>query len=130
MSSFTNMLIIVVMIQFTMIMFGVTDVPGTSLYTFISNPSDWETAGWNLLLGDVIAAASVAMVIIGTYWIKTDFLIFAGVTGIIYSFGKPLISLFNEIKNSSSPEIAILITAPIIILYIMLLLGWWRGRNA
>lgn len=129
MSSFTNLLIVVVMIQFVMLIFGVQNVPGTSLYTFIASPSDWETAGWNLLIGDIIAAASLSVIIIGTFFIKNDFLIMAGIVGVIYSFGKPLISLWTEISAHSSSILATLIVGPIIILYIMLLLGFWRGRN-
>jgi hypothetical protein len=130
MSSFTNMLIIVIMIQLVMLMFGVSDVPGTALYTFISAPSDWDNAAWNLLFADVITAASITVIIIGTFVYKADWLLFAGVVGVLYSFGKPLVSFFNLIKENSSPELAILIVGPIILLYIMLLIGWWRGRNA
>jgi hypothetical protein len=70
-----------------------------------------------------------AAIIAGTFLIKNDLLIFAGMTGIFISFGKSLGNLFTAVSAGSDPIVAWLIISPIVIIYVMTAIAWWRGRD-
>lgn len=130
MSSFTNLLIAVVAIQFVLILCNVPNVPGTALYTFLTNPSDWDSAGWNLLFTDAITAIGAVSMFVGLYVYKSDFIVFASSVLVLYGFGKPLVNLWTLIAAHSDPIVSFLLVSPIIILYITTLISWWRGRTS
>lgn len=126
MSRFSNILMLVFVVQLTLILFNQPDVPGTALYTFLTNPTDWDNAGWNLLFSDVITGIGLTTAFLGLYIFRSDFVTFAGVILTLYGFGKPLVNLYQVIASSINPLFAILVVSPIIGLYVFCLLEWWR----
>ena len=126
MSSFTNLLVIAFLIHLSLVVLGVATIPGTDLYNFLINPSTWDASPFSLLIGGLIGAAALSVIIIGTIFLKTDFLIFAGLAAVYYSFGKGLANLHGIISAQISPTFAWFTISPIIIIYISVLLSWWR----
>lgn len=129
MGALTKLLIAVFFIQVTLILFGIAAIPGDAIYNFLTNPASWETNLFQVFITDLTLTIGGAAIIAGTFLIKNDLLIFAGLTGILISFGKSLSNLFTVIAASSDPIVAWLIVSPIIILYIMTAVAWWRGRD-
>ena len=171
-----NMLMFVIAIQFALILFNggiakmsnenlidctnpaidCTEVDtaeqGSVLTSLIFNPSLWDNGILLILFGNL---ATVGGLILGTFWIKNDFVVMAVIVGSIFSFGFPIFTLWQKIRDemkgfimasegivdvpTGSPEIDLavkvagvltsMILFPFIIGYIWTVLDWWRGRD-
>ena len=128
MSSFTNLLIVVFMIQLSLITLGIANIPGDTLYTFITNPSNWTASTFQGLLSDVFLAVGGALIIVGLIFFKNDFVVFAGFASVLFSFGQSLANLHSIISAQIGSTPANFIIAPIILTYVITLIAWWRGR--
>jgi len=78
------------------------------------------------LFGDLITVAGLSAIIIGTFFIKNEFLIFAGFVGVLFSFGKSLADLHGLVSAQISPVVAWFTISPIIIIYLITLISFWR----
>ncbi len=127
MGTFTNIMLALFAIELGLVFFGYTDFPGTSLYQFVISPSTWDFSSFINTIDLAISLASIGGLIVGLITFRFDIVIFAPVAAVLFSFGKGLITLWVEIPQK---EIALLIVSPLIIVFIMGLLSWWRGRES
>ena len=124
-----KLLLVVFAIHFTLMMCGIADVPGTALYQFLINPLDWEGADFLGVLSDLFLTVGVAATIIaGTVITRSDIFLFAGIASIFLSFGLPLAELFSIVEVQSNSTLATLLVSPIILIYIITVVQFWRGR--
>jgi len=130
MASFTNLLLVVFGIQLLLITLGVSDVPGNALYQFVTNPTNWDSSLFFSLINDSLLAIGGTLAFIGLFVYKSDFVVFAGLVTTFLSFGKGLGNLYGIISAQVGSTFANLTIAPIIIIYCLALLGFWRGRNS
>jgi hypothetical protein len=128
MAALTKLLIAVFFIQATLILFGIAAIPGDAIYNFLTNPITWSGV-WMIFITDLSLTIGGAALIAGTFLIKSDLLVFAGIAGIFLSFGKSLSNLFTVVSASSDPIVAWLVVSPIILIYFMTVIAWWRGRD-
>lgn len=125
-----KLLLIVLAIHFTLIITGIADIPGTSLYTFVTNPFNWENTDFLGLLSDLFLTAGVTgLIIAGTVLTRSDIFLFAGIASVLLSFGLPLAELFTILSAQSNSIVATLLVSPIILIYVMTCIAWWRGLS-
>ena len=128
------MLLGVVAINLALVIFVGGTPPGSSIWTLITNPQDWSNLSLMTLMTDATALAAVTGIIIGSFWTKSDFLVYAGITGVFLSFGISYAELYNrfnqwEVLGSSNSYIAILLAAPLLITYLYTILKFWRNAD-
>jgi len=124
-----KLLLIAFAIHFTMIITGVANIPGSALYTFLTNPTDWESTNFLGLLSDLFLSVGVAATIIaGTVITRSDIFLFAGIAGVFLSFGLPLAELWSIVSAQSNWILATILIAPLILIYVVTCISWWRGR--
>lgn len=105
------------------------EFPGSSLYQGV-------TGGYVLPFMEYIDEALVllggAAIIAGLYFIKSDFVFYAGISVVIYSFGKSYFALYNQVASRFGfipPQILILFFVPLILPWVFIVLDWVRGRD-
>jgi len=126
----TKLLLVVLAIHISLIFLGIASIPGTSLYNFITNPIDWDTSDFlSSLIGDITLLAGAGLIIAGTIITRSDIFLFAGLTTLLISFGLPLAELFTIVSEQTNTSLATILVSPIIIIYIMVCVGFWRGRG-
>jgi len=128
------MLLLVVAIELSLVMFIGGDLPGSSLWDLISNPQNWGELSFVDLFSDAVGLAAISGIIVGTFWTKSDFLVFASITGVFLSFGVSVSKVFTQLNSqtvftSSQSWLAIIIVAPMIISYLYVCLKFWRGSD-
>ena len=128
------MLLFVVAIEFALVMFLGATFPGSSLWTLITNPQNWSSLSLMDLMTDAIALSAVVGIVVGSFWTKSDFLIFAGITGVFLSFGFSISKVFTQFNaypvfGQGQSYIAMLIVAPLIISYLYFILKFWRAAD-
>ena len=122
-----KLLLLVFAVHLSLVILGIADIPGSALYTFAQSPMDWNTAALVGFLGDLTLLVGAGAVIVGTFFVRSDILIFAGWAGVLISFGAALGHLFNVISAASNPTIAMIFVSPIAILYLITAVSAWRG---
>ena len=128
------MLLLVVAINLAIVIFVGGTPPGSSIWTLITNPQNWGSLSLMTLMTDAIALSAVAGIVVGSFWTKSDFLVFAGITGVFLSFGISFAELYNrfnqwEVLGSSNSYIAVILAAPLLISYLYFTLKWWRNSD-
>jgi len=129
-------LMLIIAIELTMKLFLGITTPGTSLIDLLINPHNWSLTAFVINAGSIIGLAGIAGIVIGSFWSKGDFLVYAGIAALFYSYGKVFgefnTQLINSIPSSSGAGnlIAMLIIAPIIVLYIYTIFKFWRGDDS
>ena len=111
-----------------------TSFPGSSLWDLITNPQNWSNLSLLDLIGDAAGLAAVVGIVIGSFWTKSDFLIYATITSVFLSFGisiSKLFSVFNSypVFGIGQSYIAMLIAAPLLVSYIYFVLKFWRNAD-
>lgn len=129
MAAMTKLLLAVFVIQVSLIYLGIATIPGTTLYNFITNPSSWETSPFSLLISDLLLTVGGLAIVAGTFLIKNDLLVFAGMASVFFTFGKPLVDLWSIISAQTNEYVAIVVVSPIILIYSVTVIAWWRGRD-
>ncbi len=128
------LLLFIVAINLSIVIFVGGDVPGSSLWDLIFHPENWQSLSIVDLMFDAVALSAVAGIVVGSFWTKSDFLVFAGITGVFLSFGVSFAELYNrfnqwEVLSSSSSYIAIIFAAPLLITYLYVVLKFWRNAD-
>ena len=127
-SDITKLLLVVFAIQFTLTILGFIDIPGNAMYQFLINPTDWDSTLFVSFITDLLTLASVGAIIVGSIIIgKSDLFIFAGLTMLFLSFGIGLAGLFTVIMAASNITVAIMVVSPIILIYLVTIIKFWRG---
>lgn len=127
MADISKLLMIVFGIHLILVITGVTTIPGSALYTFLQNPTAWDSTNFVAFLTDLTLLASAGAIVVGSFFVKSDILIFAGLCGLIISFGVGLAHLFSVIEAASNNVVAMIFISPIILVYLMTAIKSWRG---
>jgi len=125
----TKLLLVVFGIHVTLIICGIAEIPGTSLYQFLINPIIWDSSGFlSSLISDITALIGAGLIVAGTIITRSDIFLFAGITTLFVSFGLPLAELFMIVSEQANPILATLLVSPIILIYVVTCIAFWRGR--
>ena len=125
----TKLLLMALAVHLALMFLGFAEIPGTAMFDFLTNPIAWETTDFLAVFSDLFLSVGVAATIIaGTVITRSDIFLFAGIAGIFLSFGLPLAELFSLLATESNIYIATLLVSPIILIYILACVAWWRGR--
>lgn len=127
MSDMTNMLLMVAAIELLLAMFGLTNLPGTTLWDLMTGATDWSQLSlidyFQLTLEGVALGGGI---IVGLLYFKPDFLIFAGIANLFFSFGVGIVNLYMQISKVNK-ALSIIFVAPLILIYVISVLEWWRA---
>jgi len=129
------MLLLIVAINLSIVIFIGGPFPGSTLWAFVNSPGDWNSLGLIKLMTETLTAVGFAAIAIGTiFGSKSDTLIFATITGVMFSFGISYASLFNRLNaeaifSSTHSYIALLIVAPLVVSYLYVIIKFWRATD-
>lgn len=142
-SDLTGLLLAIFVIEITIYAFTGFTGTLTTLYDLVvsgslfSANSFWQWITSNIL--GVVGVAGAGAIIIGTVGTnKQDFVVFAGVVLVFISYGSLFVRMIPRLANELSrftflqggaTFIATMIMAPIIILFIVTILKFWRGTD-
>jgi hypothetical protein len=134
MAKLLNLMLLVFAVQIALVLFvvGPTGIPGGSLWTFLFNPTSWSDSDLLSTIFDTIAVAGVGLIVVGTFVYRSDFVTFAGITSIFLSFGSSLYNLWVYIQSNTGTSgnwIAAIFISPIILMYVYVILEFWRGKD-
>jgi len=141
MGKLVNALIFIFVINLVMILFLGVSVPGSSLWSLVTNPENWSSLSLINFVTDAFLLIGIAGIVVGTLLSKdSDFYVFAGITAIFLSFGASLFEFYQQLNSQSlfsqnlttsvKPlTLAMIIIAPMIIMYLYLALKFWRGND-
>lgn len=127
-TSLTTLLLVVFAITAISVIFGISNLPASDLYIWATNPAQFDGSLVNVIL-DLAAGVGLITVALGIAF-RYDLMVFASFTVTIIGFGKPLIDLYGVLKNSGDggPILALVIVAPLMLIYLFTAIAWWRGR--
>ena len=125
----TKLLLVAFAIHLTLIISGVAAVPLSSLYQFLVNPTLWKDTSFLLYLtSDLLTVAATTGILIATVATRSDIWIFLSVATLFLSFGLPLAVLWKLIETQSNITLASILVSPIILIYVVTVVQFWRGR--
>ena len=109
---------------------GIIQNTGTSaLLSWISDPSSWNNLDFYTQLKGVLTALSVAGIIVGFFRSDISDKVASSAAALLFlSVGEDIVRIYNEITKWN-PEIALLIFSPILLVYLITVVEWWRGMN-
>ncbi len=128
MARLTESLIFVFLLQFVLVICGVSDIPTSTLYNFLINPAQWDISVFlDLIKGQPgLALAGGTGVILGSVF-KNSYITMASLTVVFLSFGQSIGQLFNLVSQQLNTEFAILLISSLVLIYIMAMISFWQG---
>lgn len=119
---------------------GECGVPSSAMWSWLLGPNvATSTSFWNYLFGTATGLASVVgtILFIGSFFLKVEFPIYAGITIALAPMVYSWIKFWNQLGGAKifagHPEVAtiigIILLAPIVVTYIFTILDWARGRD-
>jgi len=126
------LLLLVFFVNVALIATGVSTGTINSLFTFLSNPLDWDN---NPLSASVVGVLTItgALIVAGALLFRNAELLWYALGAELLASGSPLIDFFTYIKSSIGGDmgllIATIIVSPMILAYIMIVVYWVRGRD-
>ena len=133
MGKLLNMLLVVLAINLALVLFLNITPPGSALYQLIINPQEWGSLSLINYLQDAIALVGVIGIVIGTFFTKSDFLVFAGISSIFFSFGFGLVEFYQRLVAlpffNENTYLAVIIVSPLLLTYLYVILKFWRGTD-
>ena len=129
------MLLLIVAINLGIVIFIGQTPPGSSLWNLITDPQDWSNLSLTKFLTEAATLVAITGIVIGSFvGQKSDFLIFATITGVFLSFGMSFAELYTKLDSwtvlgSSQSYIATIIIAPLLISYLYIVLKFWRAAD-
>lgn len=122
-----KLLLVVFAVHLTLIMMGIATVPGSALYSFAQNPMNWELTSFFAFLTDLTTLLAAGAVFVGTFFTKSDLLVFAGWATLMLSFGAALGQLFSVVASASNNFVAMIFVSPLALLYLSTAISAWRN---
>lgn len=127
-------LLIAFVVQLALITFAGQDIPTSALYTFLTNPVEWDNSLFISAINDVLLILGGAAIIAGLYFIRNEFILYLGLGAIFFSFGISLYNLWQFIAQQAllgqgAEFVATIVIAPIILLYIVTIFDFARGKD-
>lgn len=133
MGKLVNSLLLIIAIEFSMILFLGIPTPISSLVELVTSPELFTKAALIDQIVTSLTLVGVAGIAIGTIFSKQDFLVFGGLSLIFLSYGATFFRLYQTLNAlphfGKESYIAIIITAPLIIIYVYTVLKFWRGSD-
>lgn len=145
MGKMLNVLLIIFLIEIGMALFitgCINPAPGTeceeqtSLLSWLLNPTDWDFSSLlSVIIQNVFLIGGLAAITVGTLWMKSEFLVYAGITATLFGFGKTLYRLWQEIANipfldsAIGPVVATLFLGGLLVYVFITMLDFARGRD-
>jgi len=135
MSKLTGALLIVFLIELSLVFFGGTTYDKSSLYSFLINPTGFGASVFYLAMAAILAVSALATVVPGAFYQVNQWALFAVAGVSIITFVANITHLWAFINGQlvgifSNPTmgglIASLITAPLLIFYIVAVIEWTR----
>jgi len=131
------LLIVILSIEVCMKLFLGITTPITALFDLVLNPHNWDLLSLISDTSNWLGLAAIGGIVIGSYWSKGDFLVFAGIAIVFFTYGKIFAQLSTTLASMINAHsaygagtiISFLIIAPMIILYIYTILKFWRGND-
>ncbi len=125
----TKLLLVVFAVHLTLIITGVAAIPFSALYSFLVNPGLWGESGFlAYLIADLFTVTAAAGILVATIATKSDIWIFLSVASLFLSFGLPLATLWTIVSAQTNWILASILISPIILIYIVTVIQFWRGR--
>jgi len=134
MGKMLNALLMIGAMELALILFLGAYTPTMTLLTLMLNPTSWNSLSLINYLALTIALVGAVGIIVGNFTgVKSDFIVMAGVTAIFLSYGASIWQVYQRIiaipQFDPSNYLAILLIAPIIIMYIYVIIKFWRGND-
>jgi len=137
-------LILVFVIEVALVTFGGTDYPQSSLYGFLSAPEAFSSTGFYIAMFAILVSAGVAYIVPGSFVQINQWALYAAFGAIAITFGVHISHLYSflngqltsimdpgvvcgTLSKCTGSWIAMLITAPLILWYLITIVEW--GRN-
>lgn len=129
MVSMTKLLIGILVIQFVLVTTGLTDIPGTAIYDMVTNPTNWNNTDFLTEISILLVGVAAFGIATAGVVFKNELAVFGGAATMFLSFGMPaFVGLYNIISTHFATEIAIMFVSPLILIYVLGTLAWWRGK--
>lgn len=127
MSKLTNYIFLMTGILLLMHFTGLVEgTPNSALFNLVMNPENIPNSGlYNTILAIVGVVMALSVITLG-FVQKTDFILIATMITILFSFGWDFLVVFQKL-NSINHVLALLIFSPLMIVYVITVVEWWRG---
>lgn len=139
MGKMINVLIIFVLIELAMTLFvgciGDSCEETTSLFDVILAPQNWNASNlWSLFITNVFLIGGATAITVGTLWMKSDFLVYSGITSTLFGFGQNLYRFWQGLSglpffDGVGEVIASILLAGIMVYVLVTMLDFARGRD-
>lgn len=106
------------------------DNTGTSiLLSWLADPSNLFTSSFFTNLSAILTLFAVVGIAAGIFLSqKTDQAALIGITSLFFLVGWDILAIYNELKEINS-DFAILLVSPFLLVYMLTVIEWWRGRD-
>lgn len=129
MANFTKMLLLVFAIQLILTFTGVITTPASSLSSFLESPESWKTDTFPAIFSNLLLIGGGVLFGAGLLF-ERRLVVFSGISIIFLGFGATLYSLWSNIAGptGTNTTIALIFVSPLLLLYLLLLVSWWREK--
>lgn len=136
-----NATLILIAINISIFLFPKSGETQSDLISFVFNPTSWtdSTLLNSMLLGLGVSALTIgALIAIGTFVMKLDFVVFASLVIPLLALGITITNLFQFLYGFISAHVGDLVLAAILssifggilaLWYFFVVLDFWRGRD-
>lgn len=136
MGKFVYAIMMVFMIEYALWLFGGTSYVTTSLFGILFNPTTLLSSQLYILITFALAAFAASVIIAGNFYQINIYALYAGVVAAFFSFIFSIVHLYTflygqleSIYVEMAGPITILITAPLLIFYLISCLEWVRSNQ-
>jgi len=133
MGKLVNSLLLVIAMELSMMMFLGASTPVMSLLQFIMNPEIFTESALITKITATLTLVAATGIVIGTLVNQYDFLVFGGLSLMFLSYAATIFVFYQKIAAmgvfTANTYIPILITTPILVIYVYVLLKFWRGSD-
>jgi len=110
------------------------NTPNSALLTLALNPTNFKTTPLWLSVFGVLGLLAMVGQVVSVFLsrsVNSDFWILGPIATIFFGFGWDFLSIYQTINATSAigGVIAVLIFGPLLIMYFVSVLEWWRGVN-
>ena len=143
MGKMLNVLVIFILIELAVGLFITGCIDGgtecekqTSLFAWILNPQDWSLSTLlGVVVNNIFLIGGATAITVGTLWMKSEFLVYTGLTATLFGFGQTTYRLWQEIGNlpffgeAIGNLIATIALSGLFVYVLVTMLDFARGRD-
>jgi len=136
MGKFTYAILLVFIVELSLWLFGGTSYSNSSLFNLLTDPSTLMTSSWYAIITIALAAFAGSAFIIGNLYSINIYALYAGIGTAFIGFALSIVHLWSFINGqlvAVDPKLALvvsaLITAPLLIYYIISITEWVRSNQ-